>query len=145
MCVLYLYTHLFIYIHLNDPNHLGLTLVSLPDRKKPFSTFQTSPDENNLIIMLLTSAIIIILTIQGAFGVSKHPCDRMCKVGLQPMECHFTFTVESYSTLSKACFNCPQNQTDCDREDCISGDGVKKSIIAINRCNRPDVINKSCN
>ena len=91
------------------------------------------------MIMLLAS-IMIILTIHGTFGVSTHPCDRVCKAGLPPMECHFTFNVELYSTLSKACFNCPQNLTDCDREDCISGDGFKKSITVINRCNKPDVI-----
>ena len=84
--------------------------------------------------MPLGSIILIILTIHGTFAISMHPCDRLCKAALPPMECHFTFYVELYSTLSKACFDCPRNQTDCDREDCISGDGFKKGVIVINRC-----------
>ena len=49
------------------------------------------------------------------------------------MTCHYNFSVESYHTLSTACFNCPFNQTDCFRPDCIPGNGIKRSVTVINR------------
>ena len=86
------------------------------------------------MIMSPFSIILIILVNYGTLGISTHPCDRVCRVGSPPMECRFTFNVEMYSTLSRACYACPQNRTDCDREDCISGDGFEKGLIVINRC-----------
>lgn len=35
--------------------------------------------------------------------------------------------------MSRACFNCPKNFSDCLREDCIPGDGITKSIETVNR------------
>ncbi|KAJ6648616.1 G-protein coupled receptor Mth2, partial [Pseudolycoriella hygida] len=63
----------------------------------------------------------------------NHPCVRDCKEGASPMTCNYTFMVEWYETLSKACYNCPFNETDCDRPHCIYGDGVRRSIMTINR------------
>lgn len=45
----------------------------------------------------------------------------------------YDFTLETYSTLSRACYNCPNNYTDCLREDCIPGDGIVKTIETVNR------------
>lgn len=44
-----------------------------------------------------------------------------------------TLKVEWYETLSKACYDCPFNETDCFRPHCIYGDGVRKSILVVNR------------
>lgn len=63
----------------------------------------------------------------------KHPCSRTCTVGGQPMVCRYKFTIEWYHTLSKACYSCPYNQTDCFRPHCIPGDGKKRSIVVVNR------------
>ncbi|XP_066583904.1 uncharacterized protein [Prorops nasuta] len=49
------------------------------------------------------------------------------------MECYYTFNVESYYTMSKACYDCPFNVTDCFRPHCIPADGVKRSILVVNR------------
>lgn len=38
-----------------------------------------------------------------------------------------------YSTLGRACYNCPQNYTDCLRENCILADGTLKTIEVINK------------
>lgn len=49
------------------------------------------------------------------------------------MDCHYHFEVEWYQSMSKACFNCPYNITDCDRIDCIIGDGVSRPLTVVNR------------
>lgn len=64
---------------------------------------------------------------------TKHPCRRRCKDGAKPMECHYTFKVESYYTMSKACYDCPFNMTDCFRPHCVPADGIKRSILVVNR------------
>ena len=64
---------------------------------------------------------------------TTHPCSRPCELDAEPMTCHYNFSVESYHTLSTACFNCPFNQTDCFRPDCIPGNGIKRSVTVINR------------
>jgi len=38
-----------------------------------------------------------------------------------------------YSTMSRACYQCPYNKTDCYRENCILADGNVKTIEVINR------------
>ena len=49
------------------------------------------------------------------------------------MSCEYNFTVEWYLTLSKACWNCPFNLTDCFRPQCVSGDGHRRPVITVNR------------
>ena len=61
----------------------------------------------------------------------RHPCDRECTAAAK--ECIYTFEVELYQTLSRACRDCPRNITDCDRKHCISGDGVERGLIVVNR------------
>uniref|UniRef100_A0A182VY04 Uncharacterized protein n=1 Tax=Anopheles minimus TaxID=112268 RepID=A0A182VY04_9DIPT len=64
---------------------------------------------------------------------SNHPCKRVCTLGRKPETCYYRFRLEWYRTLSKACFNCPYNATDCDRPHCIAGDGVRRNVAVINR------------
>lgn len=47
--------------------------------------------------------------------------------------CCFEFQVEWYETMSKACFECPFNGTDCHRPHCIYADGTPRSVLAVNR------------
>jgi L-ascorbate oxidase len=49
------------------------------------------------------------------------------------MVCSYNWTLEQYSTLSAACFNCPYNYTDCLRENCILADGIVKTIEVVNK------------
>ncbi len=49
------------------------------------------------------------------------------------MICEYDWTIEWYSTMSKACLNCPYNITDCLNEDCITGNGVVRAVISVNR------------
>lgn len=41
--------------------------------------------------------------------------------------------VEEFETMSKACYNCPFNETDCFRPHCVAADGMKRSIMVVNR------------
>lgn len=63
----------------------------------------------------------------------KHPCARTCIKNSAPMVCRYKFSVEWYQTLSKACYDCPYNREDCDREHCIAGDGRKRPVLVVNR------------
>lgn len=64
---------------------------------------------------------------------SNNPCKRNCVLGAPPMICRYNFEVENYHSLSKACYNCPLNITDCFRKDCVPADGTKRGIVTINR------------
>lgn len=63
----------------------------------------------------------------------KHPCARTCTKNSPPMVCRYTFLLEWYQTMSKACYECPHVKVDCNREHCIPGDGRKRPILVVNR------------
>ncbi|KAL6260451.1 hypothetical protein P5V15_007976 [Pogonomyrmex californicus] len=62
-----------------------------------------------------------------------HACRRTCKDGIAPLDCYYTFKLESYYAMSKACYDCPFNITDCFRPHCIPADGMKRSLMVVNR------------
>lgn len=62
-----------------------------------------------------------------------HPCQRECRADEPSKTCEYRFKVEWYYTMSKACYDCPYNLTDCYRPDCVPANGVEKPIIVINR------------
>lgn len=62
----------------------------------------------------------------------SHPCLRDCVAG-RTLTCYYEFNIEFYETLSKACYDCPYNQTDCFRPHCISTDGIRRSVLVVNR------------
>lgn len=63
-----------------------------------------------------------------------HPCFRECSSDPTTFKtCGYNFTLEYFWTLSKACYDCPNNTKDCSRIDCIPGDGVKRGIATVNR------------
>ena len=61
-----------------------------------------------------------------------HECERSCVVG-DFRTCHYDFRVQEYYTLSRACYNCPDDLADCSREECIAADGVSIPLLAVNR------------
>nr|ANS71634.1 MCOI-like protein [Bactrocera dorsalis] len=63
----------------------------------------------------------------------NHPCVRECQPNADPMTCRYNFVVEWYETMSKACYGCPQNGTDCERPHCVLGDGIERSVMVVNR------------
>ncbi|GFS00465.1 laccase [Elysia marginata] len=62
-----------------------------------------------------------------------HPCNRPCEDQAPPRLCRYKWVVENYWSLSKACLDCPFNQSDCFRPHCVSTDGVQRGIVSVNR------------
>nr|AAN17506.1 laccase 1 [Manduca sexta] len=71
--------------------------------------------------------------VTGELVGGAHPCERECKEGEEPMVCYYHFNLEWYQTMSKACYNCPFNETDCSRPDCIPADGMNRALSVVNR------------
>nr|XP_031845394.1 laccase-1-like isoform X2 [Nomia melanderi]XP_031845395.1 laccase-1-like isoform X2 [Nomia melanderi]XP_031845396.1 laccase-1-like isoform X2 [Nomia melanderi]XP_031845397.1 laccase-1-like isoform X2 [Nomia melanderi]XP_031845399.1 laccase-1-like isoform X2 [Nomia melanderi]XP_031845400.1 laccase-1-like isoform X2 [Nomia melanderi] len=67
------------------------------------------------------------------FDWRNHPCRRNCTDGAPPLECRYIFKLEAYRTMSKACYDCPFNITDCFRMHCVPADGTGRSILTVNR------------
>ncbi|KAL7635203.1 UNVERIFIED_CONTAM: hypothetical protein RMT77_014189 [Armadillidium vulgare] len=63
----------------------------------------------------------------------QHECYRDCHGDKQIKKCYYTFKAEFYTTMSKACYDCPFNLTDCLRPHCVVGDGLERTIMTINR------------
>lgn len=49
------------------------------------------------------------------------------------MLCQYEWQIEWYYTLSKACLNCPYNLTQCYGDECVSGNGLNRAIMVVNR------------
>lgn len=71
--------------------------------------------------------------VTGELISEEHPCQRECMEGEEPMICYYHFNLEWYQTMSKACYDCPYNLTDCKRLDCIPADGINRALNVINR------------
>ncbi|KAK3597532.1 hypothetical protein CHS0354_018130 [Potamilus streckersoni] len=63
----------------------------------------------------------------------NHPCRRECTKSTPPMICQYDFRLETYHTMSMACYDCPYNQSDCLRSHCVAADGVLRGIKVVNR------------
>lgn len=63
----------------------------------------------------------------------ENPCKRKCIKGAAPMVCRYTFEVEWYETLTKACYDCPIMADDCFKPDCVPADGYRRPILVVNR------------
>lgn len=62
-----------------------------------------------------------------------HPCARECVEGAVPLVCEYDFVIEYYYTLTRACYGCPYNQSDCARPHCVPADGRSRGILTVNR------------
>ncbi|KAK3922857.1 Laccase [Frankliniella fusca] len=82
-----------------------------------------------LAVVLAAAAPAGAVLLQGG----AHPCARPCAPGGRPLTCRYDFIVENYHSMSKACYGCPWNATDCARPDCIAADGVSRALVVINR------------
>lgn len=71
--------------------------------------------------------------VTGELVGGAHPCERECREGEEPMICYYHFNLEWYQTMSKACYNCPYNEADCNRIDCIPADGMNRALNVVNR------------
>ncbi|XP_022095252.1 L-ascorbate oxidase-like [Acanthaster planci] len=64
---------------------------------------------------------------------SNHDCLRSCSWPPKPRICRYEFTVEWSFSMSKACYNCPFNMSDCHRPHCFTLDGVPRAVAVVNR------------
>ncbi|XP_068624063.1 uncharacterized protein [Battus philenor] len=71
--------------------------------------------------------------VTGELISDDHPCQRECVEGAEPMICFYHFNLEWYQTMSKACYDCPYNASDCSRPDCIPADGMSRPLNVVNR------------
>ncbi|XP_053649062.1 uncharacterized protein [Cherax quadricarinatus] len=72
--------------------------------------------------------LLLFLFVQGLCD----DCVRECHYGDYRI-CTYQFHVQEYHTLSRACYQCPDNAADCYRQDCIPADGVARPLLAVNR------------
>ncbi|XP_046548492.1 laccase-1-like isoform X2 [Haliotis rubra] len=85
------------------------------------------------ILLVVLAGICVTAGEYELFDYANHPCIRECEEGAAPMTCVYNFTVEYYFVLTKACYDCPYNVTDCYRPHCVAADGVGRGIITTNR------------
>lgn len=71
--------------------------------------------------------------VTGELVEGEHPCHRECSEGEEPMICYYHFNLEWYQTMSKACYGCPYNVSDCSLPDCIPADGMNRPLNVVNR------------
>ncbi|XP_030837936.1 laccase-4-like [Strongylocentrotus purpuratus] len=69
----------------------------------------------------------------GAYNNYSTSCLRDCTRFPEPRTCDFHFVAEWYYSMSKACYDCPFNTSDCLRPHCIALNGVQRPVLAINR------------
>nr|XP_033322683.1 laccase-4-like isoform X1 [Megalopta genalis]XP_033322691.1 laccase-4-like isoform X1 [Megalopta genalis]XP_033322700.1 laccase-4-like isoform X1 [Megalopta genalis]XP_033322710.1 laccase-4-like isoform X1 [Megalopta genalis]XP_033322718.1 laccase-4-like isoform X1 [Megalopta genalis]XP_033322726.1 laccase-4-like isoform X1 [Megalopta genalis] len=60
-------------------------------------------------------------------------CERPCHHLDWPMICRVKLTLEVFQSLSKSCGDCPQNETACLSNHCVSADGQRRGILSANR------------
>ncbi|XP_071085419.1 uncharacterized protein [Haliotis cracherodii] len=84
-------------------------------------------------LVLVFAGVCVALAEYELSDYASHPCMRECVEGAPPMSCTYNFTVENYFVLTKACYDCPYNVTDCYRPHCVATDGVGRGIITVNR------------
>ncbi|XP_789921.3 L-ascorbate oxidase [Strongylocentrotus purpuratus] len=85
------------------------------------------------LLCLMLSMLIISTVVQG-YGINDldNPCLREC-TGSEPMTCEYDWTIESYYSMSRACYQCPFNEFDCHRPHCIPSAGYARPVYSVNR------------
>ncbi|XP_011682196.2 laccase-4-like [Strongylocentrotus purpuratus] len=87
------------------------------------------------IVYLLGFVLILIGSASSGYWLDDlaHPCVRKCKADREPMTCEYDWTVESYYSMSRACYQCPFNEFDCHRPHCIPMAGYARPVYSVNR------------
>ncbi|KAL9706052.1 hypothetical protein quinque_009570 [Culex quinquefasciatus] len=61
-------------------------------------------------------------------------CDRVCSATEAPRICYFKWIAESYAAMGSACKECRWgNHSDCFHPQCITADGMERSVVTLNR------------
>ncbi|XP_064095739.1 uncharacterized protein LOC135207812 [Macrobrachium nipponense] len=59
-------------------------------------------------------------------------CHRPCNESDKRV-CQFSMEIHLYQTMSRACYNCPSNTTDCERPECIAADGKRRMVVVADK------------
>ncbi|XP_076435540.1 uncharacterized protein LOC143275365 isoform X2 [Babylonia areolata] len=87
-----------------------------------------------IVLLVLASGMLAAESSTAEEPSKPHPCQRSCDGGKADRRtCRYQWLVENYLVLSRACFRCPSNVTDCSRQQCVAADGVTRSVRVINR------------
>ncbi|CAL4147895.1 unnamed protein product [Meganyctiphanes norvegica] len=84
-----------------------------------------------LVLAAAIATLASIITAQQPPTPGRN-CYRKCLKGDERI-CHFDLEVSRYSTLSRACYDCPRNPADCSRPECVAADGVRRLITVVNK------------
>ncbi|CAL4125286.1 unnamed protein product, partial [Meganyctiphanes norvegica] len=103
------------------PEHLT-TLHELSNSDLDVTGFKEPSD-------IVTQSIV---ATQDTLEDLNHECLRDCSHSPSKI-CYYKFKVEWYITMSKGCYNCPHNLTDCLRPHCAFADGHERPIVTVNR------------
>ncbi|XP_058815633.1 uncharacterized protein LOC131679093 [Topomyia yanbarensis] len=61
-------------------------------------------------------------------------CDRSCSSREPPRICYYKWSLESYASMGSACWDCMRgNRTHCFHPQCITGNGMERGMVSINR------------
>ncbi|XP_065081288.1 uncharacterized protein LOC135703864 [Ochlerotatus camptorhynchus] len=61
-------------------------------------------------------------------------CDRLCDVDEPSRICYYHWVLENYSAMGSACWDCIRgNRAHCFHPQCVTANGLERSIVAINR------------
>ncbi|KAK7469808.1 hypothetical protein BaRGS_00036185 [Batillaria attramentaria] len=85
------------------------------------------------LCIVLVGSVRAINRLENLQDYFDHPCIRTCEDDALPRTCEYDWTLELYYTLSKACFDCPFNLTDCHRPHCVPADGTSRGVLTANR------------
>ncbi|XP_058451557.1 uncharacterized protein LOC131430521 [Malaya genurostris] len=72
--------------------------------------------------------------LEGAPVFPGDQCDRVCSTDEIPRVCYYQWKLESYATMGSACWDCKRgNRTHCFHPQCITGNGMERGMVSINR------------
>ncbi|XP_053694017.1 uncharacterized protein LOC128741918 [Sabethes cyaneus] len=61
-------------------------------------------------------------------------CDRTCSTNEPPRVCYFHWTLENYASMGSSCWDCARGiREHCFHSQCVTGNGMERAIVSINR------------
>ncbi|NP_001155158.1 venom laccase precursor [Nasonia vitripennis] len=89
---------------------------------------------SRLVALILVPSLQLCMLLNITVAINDdHPCHRECNDDTVPMTCHYNFILDMYSSMSKACADCPFNLTDCFNPGCIPAEGKRKALYLVNQ------------
>ncbi|XP_067950161.1 uncharacterized protein [Watersipora subatra] len=84
-------------------------------------------------VVLIVYCLVVGVTAERSKAFDQSGCDRNCDADPVAKTCEFELKIETYTTMSKACYQCPATLSDCNRPHCAVADGFARQIYTVNR------------